>query len=376
MKINFLCTLMLSILVFSSCNKEKKAKNIDESNIVSDGYHILGKTKGIEDSTMIYINEAGSFVDSTHIIHGEFSFSGKVDTPKQAVIQTKDYKKNGVAFIWLENQKISIETPTSSLDNAIIKGGKVQEHQTVLKKRTDSLNNILDIIEEKYRYSEVSEETRDSVINAQTAIFSEMKKIEKSFIREFPDSYVSLNLLNIYKTSWDKNIVKELYELLAKDLKSTKTGIAINDFISLPEKPKVGDSYVDFELPNTDGSLIKVSDIKAKYVLVEFWASWCGPCRKENPNLVRTYNIYKEKGFEILGVSLDSNEKHWLKAIEKDGLPWTQTSDLKAQNSLPALLYGINAIPYNFLIDEKGTIIAENLRGDDLEKQLKELLDS
>jgi len=376
MKINILSILLLSILVFYSCNKEKKTENIDESNIVSDGYQILGKTEGIEDSTKIYINEAGSFVDSTHILNGQFSFSGKVDTPIQVVIQTRDYKKNGAAFIWLENQKVNIETSSSNLSDAIIKGGKIQEHQTLLKKRTDSLNNILDIIEQKYRYSEVSAETRDSVISAQTAIFSKMEKIEKNFIREFPDSHVSLNLLNIYKTSWDKNVVKEFYELLAEDLKNTKTGIDINNFVSLPEKPKVGDAYVDFELPNTDGSLIKVSDIKAKYVLVEFWASWCGPCRKENPNLVRTYNTYKEKGFEILGVSLDSNEKHWIKAIEKDGLPWIQTSDLKAQNSLPALLYGINAIPYNFLIDKNGTIIAENLRGDDLDKQLKELLDS
>jgi thiol-disulfide isomerase/thioredoxin len=118
---------------------------------------------------------------------------------------------------------------------------------------------------------------------------------------------------------------------------------------------------------------VSLDSYKGKYVLLEFWASWCGPCRAENPNLLAQKKIYGDKGFNILGVSLDKNKELWVKAIEKDGLTWTQVSDLNGWNNAVAVMYGIKAVPANFLIDPSGTIIAQDLRGDALNKKLKEI---
>jgi peroxiredoxin len=148
----------------------------------------------------------------------------------------------------------------------------------------------------------------------------------------------------------------------------------VNAFITLNKNPKTGDHFEDFTQLNASGKKVALSDIKGKYVLLEFWASWCGPCREANPGLVKTYHRFKDKGFAILGVSLDENKAGWLKAIEDDSLAWENISDLKGDKNEAAMIYGINAVPSNFLINAQGTIIAVNLRGASLEKKLEELL--
>jgi peroxiredoxin len=129
----------------------------------------------------------------------------------------------------------------------------------------------------------------------------------------------------------------------------------------------------DIVLPDVNGKTVKLSDFKGKVVLVDFWASWCGPCRMENPNVVRMYNAYKDKGFEILGVSLDKDRNAWLEAIQKDGLRWTQVSDLKYWQSDAAKLYNVTGIPYTVLVGKDGKIIEKNLRGPALDAKLKEI---
>lgn len=144
--------------------------------------------------------------------------------------------------------------------------------------------------------------------------------------------------------------------------------------MKLSREIKIGGKYVDFEQTNTVGKKIKLSDIKGKYILLEFWGSWCGPCRQDNPELVKTYNTYRAKGLEIFGVANEENKAQWLKAIKDDGLLWENVTDLKGNKNEAIFIYGINAYPTNYLIDEKGIIIAKDLRGKELSDKLAELL--
>ena len=136
----------------------------------------------------------------------------------------------------------------------------------------------------------------------------------------------------------------------------------------------IGDQAIEINLPNPNGEYVKLSSFRGKYVLVDFWASWCGPCRMENPNVVNLYKKYKDKGFEIYGVSLDMDKKSWLEAIQKDNLTWTQVSDLAYWNSIVVANYRISGIPATVLLDKEGKIIAKDLRGPELEAKLKEEL--
>jgi peroxiredoxin len=139
------------------------------------------------------------------------------------------------------------------------------------------------------------------------------------------------------------------------------------------KKLAIGSPAPEIALPDPDGNVVPLSSLRGKYVLVDFWAKWCGPCRRENPNIVRAYNKYKDKGFTVYGVSLDRTREDWLQGIREDGLTWTHVSDLKFWQSEAARTYNINAIPFSLLLDPNGIIIAKNLRGEALEKKLSEV---
>ena len=150
----------------------------------------------------------------------------------------------------------------------------------------------------------------------------------------------------------------------------------LDEYIAILQRVDVGQPYLDFTQETPEGDLLSLSELvgKSKLLLVDFWASWCGPCRAENPNVVEVYNKYHEKGFDVLGVSLDMQKDSWIKAIQDDGLIWHNISDLKYWNNEAAKSYGISSIPSNLLLDENGIIIAKNLRGEDLRNKVEDIL--
>lgn len=364
------------LLALFAINFSCKDSKVDSSATKRTDFQITGQVNGFADSTWLFLQgDAGRIKDSAMVMQGQFTMTGKIpDSLKTAhfVLTTKnhsDYK-----FLWLENSDIKFNAEKGNFRNAVVTGSETQvdadtysKIMTALDLESDSLNKI-------GSDQNISEKKRTELRDLQAALDGRRRDGSFSFIRNHPHSIVSANILDVYASTWGKDNTQELYDLLLPEMKNTSYGRNVNRYLTLNRNLKVGDQFVDFEQVNHQGQKIKLSAFKGKVILLEFWAAWCGPCRRENPELVKTYKEFREKGFEILGVSLDENKEHWTQAITTDELIWENVSELNGAKNSAALIYGIFGIPDNFLIDRSGKIIARNLRGEDLKKKLGEVL--
>ncbi|WP_405569336.1 redoxin domain-containing protein [Winogradskyella sp. Asnod2-B02-A] len=325
-------TFVILILVLFCCKEESKAE-----------FSLTGKTEGVENGMVIYlVNDA--FKDSTVIENNSFSFKTKLPySPIQAILRTKD--NFAYRFLWLEENSMTFDASNGDFLTANVTGSESEN-------LSQDLYRVIDTLPREER----------------------LKK-ELEFVKKNPNSIVSASMLAVYSTTFGKEKTTKLFKQFSKKNKNSEYGEKIAKYIKLNKEPKIGEQFADFEMTDQNGKVQKLSDIKGKAILLEFWSSWCGPCRKENPNLVKTYEKYQPKGFEIFAVSLDQDKDSWLKAIEKDRLIWQHVSDLKSDENEASLIYGITGIPDNFLIAENGQIIGRNLRGDELNQKLSEVLD-
>ncbi|MDN5202776.1 TlpA disulfide reductase family protein [Fulvivirgaceae bacterium BMA10] len=357
MKKTVLIILTLSILI--SCQK----------NDSTDGYLVNAVAENIPDGTTVLMYlDTNTILDSTVVMNEKFQFKGKLERPTRVMLRIKSTRDR--RMFWLENQKIEIIGEKGNFINSKIIGSKTQKEADLLLARKDSIHKEMTRINEM-----VTDSNRDSLFVIYNQMIDREVEINENFIKDYPDSYESITVLYASKERLGATETGKLLSLMNEELQLTKEGKSIAHFIESNKSPEVGEKYVDFVLPNIEGQPIRFSEVKGKYTLVEFWASWCGPCRTSNPELVEAYELYKDKGFVIIGVSLDTNKKKWTKAVEKDGLTWENVSDLKGADNEAAMIYGVRDLPDNFLIDENGMIIDRYLRGDNLKKKLKALFE-
>jgi thiol-disulfide isomerase/thioredoxin len=351
---------LIPILLATSCQEGR----------TTDAYSVNGLIKNMPDSTKVVMYlDMDSILGSTIVLNEKFQFNGIVERPRRVMLKIES-TRDGRMF-WLENKTIHITGEKGDFYNSKITGSKTQVEAELLLEQKDSIFNEMEKLGEM-----VTDNNRDSLFTVHEKMLDMEAEISKNFILEHPNSYESLTTLywNTMKRLGAAETAK-VFVQIDKKLQKTEEGKSIAQFIKLNKNPKVGEKFVDFEQTDTQGRSIRLSEIMGKYTLLEFWSSSCGPCRGFNPELVQEYELYKNKGFIILNVSLDTNKEKWLQAIEKDGLIWHNVSDLNGFQNEAALIYGVDAIPENFLIDENGTIIARYLRGDNLKDKLKDLFE-
>ena len=347
----------------------------------------VGQLSAPAKAYLMYSNAAGRQTDSTAITNGSFTFAGTLDEPKSAYLiiskSGNGIRSKDASYIdlYLEAGNISVNSP-DSIDDAKITAGPINADNAKLKVALTQVNAEMQQLNKDY-YAATDDQRKskdfgDNIQKREDAIEKEQKDVYLAFIKANPNAQMSLFALKNYAGSVpDVNEVEPVFNSLSASVRASKMGVDYAASIEKMKKTAVGAVAPDFTMADTAGKPVSLHDFKGKYVLVDFWASLCGPCRAENPNVVKAYGVYKSKNFTVLGVSLDQPgaQAKWLKAIHDDGLTWTQVSDLKFWKNEAAQLYAVQAIPQNFLVGPDGKIVGKNLRGDDLDNKLKELLD-
>lgn len=264
--------------------------------------------------------------------------------------------------------------------NDVMVEGEKQAVYEGFRAREDALKRSLDSIRGMERGNESNDEddenAEETVERAPSAaekqLLKQISDLKLRFVEQHPDSYFSLNLTG-EQSNGDVPTFNRMLDLLSERMRKTPVYAGLKSMSAGFSMKKIGNAAKNFTLNTAEGTPVSLASYKGKYVLVDFWASWCGPCRAENPNVLRAYNQFKSRNFEVLSISVDAKKEEWIKAVKEDKLPWTQVLDLKGNNST-ATAYAVTGIPDNVLVDPNGIIIATNLRGKQLEKTLEKML--
>ncbi|MBR1667063.1 MAG: AhpC/TSA family protein [Bacteroidaceae bacterium] len=362
--------LLSAVLMFAACAEQ-----------APKGYTITGTAEGTTDGDTVFLCEMQGYfemnpLDTAYVKDGKFEFKGHCEGAEiRFLIPTHEGEWMGMEMFILENADIKATLMKGEGNSKIEAGpnGKLyEEFQEGMNKFAEQANAPWDILNDSTK-SEAEQQ-------AAQAIMDSLEKVQiaytKKFIIDHVPSAISDMIFTHYREYFSESDKEEILKLFGEKQPEYPGYKAIMAAHEAQEATAIGQKYIDLEMPAPDGKNVKVSDYvgKNQYVLVDFWASWCGPCRAEMPNVVEAYTKYHDKGLEVIGVSFDNDKDAWVKAIEKLQMPWPQMSDLKGWESAAAAAYNIQAIPANVLIDKEGKIVEKNLRGEELLSKMAELL--
>lgn len=361
--------VLLVLLSFFSC--EEKQSN--------DGkVEISGKIENPPSGAIIlsqFTESRPNVLDTIQLDKkGEFSYQLAVDSPTFYELNLYGQKSVRLALL---NEDVNVAYDFSDPESLVIEGSKDTQEMLKIEKLMEAYQAKVNALNEAY-YKAMGENDTETIKQIQAdamALESNQSSEVKNAINSMGDSFASLAAIGLLNPKNEFQFMDSLVAKLDEKYPDTKTIIQLKQQLDDMRALSMGQVAPEIELPNPEGQMVKLSDLRGKYVMIDFWAAWCKPCREENPNVVQLYNEYKEQGFEVFGVSLDRTKDAWVDAIAEDGLTWTQVSDLQYFNSVAAELYQIDAIPATYLIDPEGKIIGKDLRGPSLRAKLEEIFD-
>lgn len=364
---NTLCLWLMVMIGITSCTEQKTA------------YTITGTINGI-DTAMVFLKkrELSQWItiDSTVLQNHNFTFTGSVTSPEMYYIIVTE--KDILLPFFIDNADIDMVITADSALVTKVSGSAPQDIYQMFLRQNDKLDKEKSEIYKAYRKAE--EAGDEAGIARADSLYEDAEVRQKEMILQFAKdqgtSVVAPYLILRYAYLFELPEMEEVMVALDTSLNGMLYYDDLMKRVAILRAVQVGQPAPELIQTDTAGQPFALSSLKGRVVLVDFWASWCGPCRAENPNVVKAWKSFHDKGFDVLGVSLDKNRDKWLAAVKDDGLTWYQVSDLQGWNNAASGLYGVSSIPANVLVDREGIIVARNLRGDDLLGKLKEVMDS